>query len=81
MHLGNMHHDLYHIGRTERALTPYGKTLVPNTLAPRLLNISSALPRGGRCFRMAPIKVTFKTVQGNKFELDLDSADKVCNAV
>ena len=26
---------------------------------------------------MAPIKVTFKTVQGNKFELDLDSADKV----
>ena len=30
---------------------------------------------------MAPIKVTFKTVQGNKFELDLDSADKVCNAV
>ena len=29
---------------------------------------------------MAPIKVTFKTVQGNKFELDLDSADKVCNA-
>lgn len=26
---------------------------------------------------MAPIKVTFKTVQGNKFELDLDSTDKV----
>ena len=26
---------------------------------------------------MAPIKVTFKTVQGNKFELDLDSAEKV----
>jgi hypothetical protein len=26
---------------------------------------------------MAPIKVTFKTVQGNKFELDLESTDKV----
>ena len=26
---------------------------------------------------MAPIKVTFKTVQGNKFELDLDSTEKV----
>lgn len=30
---------------------------------------------------MAPIKVTFKTVQGNKFELDLDSGDKVCDAI
>ena len=26
---------------------------------------------------MAPVKVTFKTVQGNKFELDLDSTVKV----
>ncbi len=26
---------------------------------------------------MAPVKVTFKTVQGNKFELELDSAEKV----
>jgi hypothetical protein len=26
---------------------------------------------------MAPVKVTFKTVQGNKFELELDSSDKV----
>lgn len=26
---------------------------------------------------MAPVKVTFKTVQGKKFELELDSADKV----
>ena len=26
---------------------------------------------------MAPIKVTFKTVQGNKFELDLESSEKV----
>ena len=29
---------------------------------------------------MAPIKVTFKTVQGNKFELDLDSAEKVVSS-
>ena len=28
--------------------------------------------------KMAPVKVTFKTVQGNKFELDLESSDKVC---
>ena len=30
---------------------------------------------------MAPIKVTFKTVQGNKFELDLDSGDKVSDFI
>ncbi|EIE21558.1 UV excision repair protein Rad23 [Coccomyxa subellipsoidea C-169] len=28
---------------------------------------------------MAPVKVTFKTVQGNKFELELDSSDKIEN--
>lgn len=80
-HLVSMHSEsnlARHCDKTQ-ALQLLQQSPLFHVHAGLIRRVVNSLPRGGIRDKMAPMKVTFKTVQGSKFELDLDSSDMVCD--